>query len=81
MIAAAPRRRVENERDNLLRQQVLSTLGSSGYVPLARLDCHVRDGVIELTGKVPSFYLKQMAQAVVAKVDNVRGVQNYVLVQ
>jgi hypothetical protein len=41
-------------------------LRSGPYPPLKRLSCDYRGGVLVLRGRLPSYYLKQMAQEVVA---------------
>lgn len=41
-------------------------------------DFTLRDHVLTLRGKVPSFYLKQMLQTVVKKIDGVQAVNNRV---
>jgi osmotically-inducible protein OsmY len=45
---------------------------------LARVTCELRAGMAILHGKVSSFYLKQLAQEVVKKVDGVELVVNQV---
>jgi osmotically-inducible protein OsmY len=66
--------------DTSICEQTISLLNDSGHRSLGRLDCRVHQGVIELSGKVPSFYLKQLAQAVALRVETARGVQNRVRV-
>ena len=66
--------------DNALRERVLFSLESSGHRPLGCLHCRVQEGIVELSGKVPSYYMKQMAQTVVLKLHKVRGVRNLVRV-
>jgi osmotically-inducible protein OsmY len=51
-------------------------LQTSGYADLRRLRCESADGVITLRGRVQSFFLKQMAQTVVARVEGVTGINN-----
>jgi osmotically-inducible protein OsmY len=46
-------------------------LRSANYVELRAVSCEFRQGVLTLRGKVPSYYLKQMAQSLV---DGVPGV-------
>jgi hypothetical protein len=41
-------------------------LRSGPYPALKRLSCDCRGGVLVLRGRLPSYYLKQMAQEVVA---------------
>jgi osmotically-inducible protein OsmY len=53
-------------------------LRSSGYRHLGNLECEVRDDLVILTGMLPSFYLKQVAQTIAMGVDQVREVRNVV---
>lgn len=66
--------------DRFLREQVCSRYRQSGYVELQKVDCHVEDGVVKLSGEVGSFYLKQLAQAIVLRVAPGRGIENEVRV-
>jgi osmotically-inducible protein OsmY len=43
-----------------------------------RVDAAFENGIITLRGRVPTFFLKQTAQALVAKVDGVSQVVNLV---
>ncbi len=38
--------------------------------------CECRDGVLILEGRVPSYYLKQLAQATVAEIPEVKEIEN-----
>jgi hypothetical protein len=40
------------------------------------LNCEVRDGRAVLSGVVPSFYLKQLAQALLLRLGELQGVSN-----
>jgi osmotically-inducible protein OsmY len=64
------------DRDRSLQHQVRQTLRGTGYAALQRIDCRVEDGVVELLGEVPSFYCKQVAQAVVVAMSQIRQVEN-----
>lgn len=66
--------------DYALWQCVVISLKDSSYAPLRCLDCDVQDGIVELTGRVPSFFLKQMAQVLVLRLRDVKAVRNHVLV-
>lgn len=55
-------------------------LRSSPYLALRDVGCAARDGVVTLRGHLPTYYLKQLAQAVVAEVDGVRAVDNQIAV-
>lgn len=62
--------------DDRLRAAALGLLRRSGYSPLARLNCEVRDGRAVLSGVVPSFYPKQLAQALLLRLGEPQGVKN-----
>ena len=70
----------EGELDEELRASALRYLQSSGYRSLWLLHCEVVEGIVILSGVVSSFYLKQMAQALVQRLDAIKGVQNRVKV-
>ena len=55
-------------------------LYESGYGDLRRLRCDCHDGVISIRGRLPSFFLKQMAQTLVLKLSGVRRVNNQIKV-
>ncbi len=50
----------------------------SPYVALQRLKCRFQDGVLLIAGRVPSYYLKQVALSAVKDLDGVRSVDNLV---
>jgi osmotically-inducible protein OsmY len=62
--------------DRSIRERVNRALRESGYTPLRGVQCDVSDGVVELTGNVPSFYVKQLAQTAVLRLEQIRGVKN-----
>ena len=43
-----------------------------------QIECEYRDGVLTLRGRVPSFYLKQMAQTVLKEINGVERIDNQV---
>jgi osmotically-inducible protein OsmY len=51
-------------------------LRSRPYPALQGVTCAVRDGVLVLRGRLPSYYLKQLAQEAVARLDGVRRIDN-----
>jgi osmotically-inducible protein OsmY len=69
-----------SHHDDALHDRVTRVLKASGYRPLAGLSCRVHRGVVELAGVVPTFYLKQLAQETVLRVDQVNEVKNQVQV-
>lgn len=64
----------------MIREKTMGLLRNSGYSSLARLNCQVADGEIVLMGRVPTFYLKQMAQTIVMRSQNEKGIRNEVRV-
>ena len=46
------------------------------YLALKSVSCEWRDGVLVLRGCLPSYYLKQVAQEVVARLEGVQAVDN-----
>lgn len=62
-------------------RQARTALQTAGYRALADLDCRVVDGSIVLSGTVPSYYLKQVAQAVVLRLATAWRVDNCVSVR
>lgn len=62
--------------DRSIRDNVDRALRESGYAPLREIQCDVSDGVVELTGTVPSFYVKQLAQTAVLRLEQIRGINN-----
>jgi len=66
------------DQDSALR--VLQRLRNSPYRSLRRITCDCRQGVVTLSGRVDSFFLKQMAQAFAQGVPGVDGVVNHLQV-
>jgi len=58
--------------------EVLRQLRRSGYLALRDVACDVREGHVRLLGRLPSYFLKQKAQAVAAGVEGVREVANLI---
>ncbi len=59
-----------------VREAAAARLQHSGYVALRMVTCEFREGVLTLRGRVPSFYLKQLAHASVVKTPGVEMVVN-----
>jgi hypothetical protein len=51
-------------------------LRNSPYQALRDIVCELREGVLTLRGRVPSYYLKQLAQALLQDLADVSGVDN-----
>ncbi len=59
-----------------LSEQIIQVLGATGYLPLRDLDIFAAEGFVILRGRVPSYYLKQVAQAAVLRLPGVDEVRN-----
>ena len=51
-------------------------LGSNSYLALRRVRCQYLSGTLTLVGRLPSYYLKQMAQTAVSHLDGVARIDN-----
>jgi hypothetical protein len=58
--------------EDLARSQLLG----KPYHALRRVSCEYRDGILTLRGRLPSYYLKQVAQEAVAPVAGVDRIVN-----
>lgn len=63
-----------------IEASVAERLRASGYLVLEDIACEVRDDAAVLTGRLPSHYLRQVAQAIVAEVEGVGRVVNLIRV-
>jgi hypothetical protein len=53
-------------------------LRSNPYLALKNVYCDYRDGILFLHGCLPTYYLKQVAQEMVARVQGVQRLQNQI---
>ena len=53
----------------------------STYCPIRNLKCDFHEGVLTIRGRLPSYYLKQVAQTIARNVDGVEEVVNRVEVE
>jgi len=68
-------------RPSQLAQKVQSRFLESGHQPLRALNVEERHGQVIVSGCVPSFYMKQLAQTIARAVDGVHRVRNETTVQ
>jgi hypothetical protein len=67
---------VEREGIAVLAEQAERLLHDSPYLALRMVSCESRKGVLVLRGSLPTYYLKQLAQATVARGLNAPTVVN-----
>ena len=60
--------------------RVWQALHASGYTQFRQLQVYFEHGRITLQGRLPTYYLKQVAQSAVLSVDGVRDIDNDVKV-
>lgn len=53
-------------------------LQSSSYVAIAQLRCEFDNGVLTISGELPSFYLKQLAQTLIRNIEGIQRIVNCV---
>ena len=63
-----------------LRERVVRALASLGYPSLATVDCEVASNRVILSGRLPSYHLKQLAQVAALRVTGPGLVDNRVVV-
>jgi osmotically-inducible protein OsmY len=66
--------------DRLIVDNVHRALRASGYGQLLKLNAHCEHGRVTLQGRVPTYYLKQVAQSVLNSIDGIRDIDNDVKV-
>lgn len=67
--------------DVRLRDSIVDALVNSGYLPLRRIRVSVNSGRVRLTGRVPNYHLKQVAQSNVLSLDGVTSIDNQLSVR
>jgi osmotically-inducible protein OsmY len=67
---------LEVGRPSALGERVRRRLTQSPYHAVRRVSVEERHGVLTLSGRLPNYYLKQMAQAAVANVEGVKKIIN-----
>ena len=65
-------------RRTTIEEEAEDRLRRSGYLKLRDISCEVRESVARLRGRLPTHYLKQVAQAIVAEVEGVVVVMNQI---
>jgi len=87
MISRLPGERAESRESSATtpsRERVealaRARLRQTSYRALHRISCEFRDGVLVLSGRVPSLYIKQLAQDLLISIGGVRAVRNELVV-
>ena len=64
------------QRNRMVEEEVRNALEQSGYAAIRNIVFDLDDGELTLRGQVPSYYMKQIAVAAVAKVAGVTLIYN-----
>ncbi len=66
----------EKAEEEIIREEAVMLLQESPYRELWDVACEFREGVLTLRGRVPSFFLKQIAQSIVFVMERVEEINN-----
>jgi osmotically-inducible protein OsmY len=67
-------------RDRSIVDAVYRALRASGYCQLLRLQVYCDHGRVTLQGRLPTFYLKQVAQSALRSIHGIRDIDNDITV-
>lgn len=68
--------RLDTNRLDTVTRRAERLLTECGYRPLCAISCTFQEGTLTLRGRVPTYYMKQVAQTLVAKLDEVHRIDN-----
>jgi osmotically-inducible protein OsmY len=66
----------ESLAEQRLQESIQTALSTNPYLPGKRVSCRTDRGQVTLSGKVSSYFQKQMAQETVRRLDGVQQIQN-----
>jgi hypothetical protein len=64
-----------------LAVDVQKSLAQTGYLPLRNVRCSLEGSTVILCGRVPTYYLKQIAQSAAARTAGICNVNNHIEVE
>ncbi|WP_442482476.1 BON domain-containing protein [Aeoliella sp. SH292] len=67
-------------RQTMIESLVRSAYRRYGYTQLDKVDCHVDRSTLVLTGELPTYHLKQVAQTIAMSLPQVAYVDNRITV-
>lgn len=77
----APRLTGTAAADRKLQENVLRAINGTGYLALSRaVQVRAFDGYVELSGHVPTYHMKQIAQVAAMRADGVHRLRNRITV-
>jgi hypothetical protein len=78
MISTTPTAALPGFPADPILAEVTLRLRRTGYLALREIHCEVGERSIRLSGRVPSYFLRQVAQAVVSEIVDKHGIQNQI---
>lgn len=75
-LTAVSHTRVIGSLEDVVVVAAESRLLRSSYAELRNVSCKFHEGILTLQGRVPRYYLKQVAQNVVGRLNGVTGINN-----
>ena len=67
-------------RQRMIESLVKSAFRRHGYTQLDNVNCHVDRNTVVLTGELPTFHLKQVAQTIAMSLPQVAYIDNQIIV-
>ncbi len=71
----------QSECDSLIEQAIRERWHKSGFSRFRNLKVGVKNGKVQLRGRLDSYYHKQMAHSLIRAIDGVTQIENDILVQ
>ena len=68
-------------QDSVIGPLVKSAFRRHGYTQLERVACQAQNNTVILTGELPTYHLKQVAQTIALSVPQVNQVDNRIIVR
>lgn len=59
-----------------LRERISAALSTNAFVPAGELEIEADSGHVRLSGRVGSYFHKQMAQEAIRRIDGVQRIEN-----
>jgi hypothetical protein len=66
------------DRAAVIEEAARRTLSESPYPVLRRVVCRFDHGVLTMRGRLSSFFLKQMAQTAVSRLEGIERIDNFI---
>lgn len=75
MLSKSPQRQ-KSKPSQKCHSQAHSQLAATGYAALQNVHCEAQEDLLILSGTVPSYYLKQVAQTVAGNMEGINRIEN-----